>query len=218
MSGATPAPSSWARYLHSPARFHAEREIRTFLDGPARGRRVWDLGAGTPPLGAHPASLRTVDRERGAAPTVVADLEAMPFAAGVLDAALLVAVLEHVDRPARVVAELARVMAPGAPVYVWVPFLHELHEYPVDRWRFTPDGVRELLEEAGFRTASVGAGRLAGLGTVLAHLYRFVWPPTGRWLPLRRLGFRVVETLGFLDRVAPARDWPIGTTWIGHRG
>ncbi|MBK7972066.1 MAG: class I SAM-dependent methyltransferase [Deltaproteobacteria bacterium] len=217
MSAAVPAPGSWERYLHSSARFHAEREIRAFLAGPARGRRVWDLGCGTPPLGAHPAALFTLDRQRSAGPTVVADLESMPFASGTIEGALLVAVLEHVDRPARVLAELARVMAPGAPAYVWVPFLHEVHEYPVDRWRFTPDGIRELLEDAGFATRSVAAGRLAGLGTVLAHLYRFLWPPAGRWLPLRRLGFRIVDALRIVDRAAPARDWPIGTTWIGQR-
>jgi len=214
---AAPAPSSWERYLHSPARFHAEREIRAFLEGPARGRDAWDLGAGTPPIGSHAGRLRTLDRDRSATPTVIGDLEALPFRAAALDAALLVAVLEHVDRPARVVSELARALAPGAPLYVWVPFLHEVHEYPVDRWRFTPDGVRELLEGAGFETTSVGAGRLTGSGTVLAHLYRFLWPPTGRWLPLRRAGFRVVDALRALDRVAPASAWPIGTTWIGRR-
>ena len=211
------AASSWERYLHSPARFHAEREIRAFLAGAARGRQVWDLGAGTPPLGPQAGMLRSLDRARSASPEVVADLEAMPFGSGALEAALLVAVLEHVDRPARVVAELARVLAPGAPLYVWVPFLHEVHEYPVDRWRFTPDGIRELLEGAGFETTSVGAGRLAGLSTVLAHLYRFLWPPSGRWLPLRRAGFWLVESLASLDQVAPASDWPIGTTWTGLR-
>ncbi|MFN7954520.1 MAG: methyltransferase domain-containing protein [bacterium] len=211
-------PSLAERYLHSPARFVAEREIAEFLAGPARGRRAWDLGVGVPPLAADPGrALATLDRDLAARPDVVADLESLPFASGALQAALLVAVLEHVDRPARVLGEIARVLAAGAPLYVWVPFLHEVHLYPVDRWRFTPDGIRELLEDAGFVTEHVGPGKLAGVGAVAAHLYRFLWPPTAPLLGLKRAGFACVERLAWLDRLAPARAWPIGTTWIGRR-
>ncbi len=211
-------PSLAERYLHSSARFVAEREIAAFLDGPARGRRAWDLGVGVPPLATGPArTLFTLDRDPRVRPAVAADLEALPFSSGALEAALLVAVLEHVDRPPRVIAEVARALAPGAPLYVWVPFLHEVHLYPVDRWRFTADGIRELLEAAGLVTDYVGAGELAGLGAVAAHLYRFLWPPSAPLLALKRVGFACVEQLAWLDRLAPASAWPIGTTWIGHR-
>lgn len=210
------APGPRQRYLHSAARFVAEEQIRAFLDGPARGRAVWDLGAGAPPLG-RAAAIRTLDRDARAAPTVQADLEAMPFGTGSLEAALSVAVLEHVRSPSRVVEELARVLAPGAPLFVWVPFLHEVHLYPIDLRRFTPYGVRGLLEEHGFVTHECGPGRMAGLATVLAHLYRFLWPPTPPLLPLRLAGHAVIERLRFLDRWAPAPDWPIGTTWLGER-
>lgn len=216
MPSQAPAPSLRERYLHSPARYAAEQEIRAFLEGPARGRRVWDLGAGAPPL-PRASALPTIDRDRGAHPTLAADLEAIPLADGCLEAALLVAVLEHVVDPSRVVGEVARVLAPGAPLYVWVPLLHEVHLYPVDLWRFTPHGIRDLLERHGFETVSCGAGRLAGTGAVLAHLYRFLWPPMPPLFRLRLLGFALVERLRWLDRWAPARDWPIGTTWIGRR-
>lgn len=210
-------PSLRERYLHSPARYLAEEEIREFLAGTARGLRVWDLGAGLPAASRSAGRVLSVDRDLAARPAVVADLERLPFTSRSLEAALLVAVLEHVDHPAAVVDELARALAPGAPLYVWVPFLHEVHLFPVDRWRFTPDGIRELLEGAGFTTLSCGAGRMSGIGTVLTHLYRFVWPPTPPAFALRLAGFAIVERLRVLDRLAPARAWPIGITWIGRR-
>ncbi len=210
-------PTLRDRYLHSPARYLAEQEIRAFLAGPARGLRVWDLGSGLSPTARSGGEVLSLDRDPDARPAIVADLERLPFAPRALEAALLVAVLEHVDRPAAVIAELARALAPGAPLYVWVPFLHEVHLFPVDRWRFTPDGIRELLEDAGFTMHSCGPGRLSGIGTVLAHLYRFVWPPTGPAFPLRLAGFAIVERLRVLDRLAPALAWPIGTSWIGRR-
>jgi ubiquinone/menaquinone biosynthesis C-methylase UbiE len=47
-----------------------------------------------------------------------ADATDLPFEARSFDAAFLCWVLEHVPSPARVLAEVRRVLAPGAPVYI----------------------------------------------------------------------------------------------------
>ncbi len=204
------------RYDHCAVRFVVERQLVGFLEGVARQRAVWDLGCGAPPVD-RAAALRTLDRDRSTGPSVCADLDRLPFADASLQGAVSIAVLEHVRRPERVVAELGRALAPGAPLFVWVPFLHEVHLYPVDLWRFTDQGLRELMEGAGLETVSCTQRGLTGWSAVAAHVYRFLVPPTPPRYPLKLAGFALVGALRWLDRWLPLSEVPIGTTWIGHR-
>ncbi|UYB51575.1 methyltransferase domain-containing protein [Xanthomonas sp. AM6] len=67
-----------------------------------------------------------------------ADAGDLPFEPRSFDAAFLCWVLEHVPSPARVLSEVRRVLAPGAPVYVTevmnASFL--LHPYSPNVWRY----------------------------------------------------------------------------------
>lgn len=67
-----------------------------------------------------------------------ADASDLPFDARRFDAAFLCWVLEHVPSPARVLAEVRRVLAPGAPVYITevmnASFL--LDPYSPNVWRY----------------------------------------------------------------------------------
>jgi SAM-dependent methyltransferase len=56
-----------------------------------------------------------------------------------------VSVLEHSRRPWLLAANLERMLQPGGTIYVTAPFVWRVHGYPHDYWRFTQDGVRELL-------------------------------------------------------------------------
>lgn len=58
-------------------------------------------------------------------------------------------VLEHVVDPMAAVTNLAAMCRAGGTVLVSTPFLIRLHEMPNDYWRFTPGGLRLLLEGAG---------------------------------------------------------------------
>jgi ubiquinone/menaquinone biosynthesis C-methylase UbiE len=49
------------------------------------------------------------------------DLERLPYRDGMFDTVMLLGVLEYIDRPDRVVRELARVVAPGGRLIVTVP-------------------------------------------------------------------------------------------------
>jgi SAM-dependent methyltransferase len=70
-------------------------------------------------------------------------------------------VLEHVVDPATAVDNLRRLCAPGGQVIVSTPFLIKVHELPeygmLDYWRFTPRGLRLLLERAGLMVEEMGA-------------------------------------------------------------
>jgi SAM-dependent methyltransferase len=75
---------------------------------------------------------------------VVADAEQLPFPGGLFRRVECDAVLEHVEDPQRVVAEIERVLAPGGYAHLVTPFCHPFHEYPKDFRRFTLDGLKQL--------------------------------------------------------------------------
>lgn len=86
------------------------------------------------------------------APDWIGDLTAMPqVPAARFDAVVCHQVLEHVKDPWAAAKELARVLKPGGRAVISVPHLSRRHELPHDYYRFTPEGLRYLLESAGFR-------------------------------------------------------------------
>lgn len=122
---------------------------------------------------------------------VLGSLEALPFADASYDTILCNAVLEHVERCGRVVAELARVLRPGGHLVLAVPFLQPDHQCPRDFRRFTRDGLVALGEEAGLEAVAVNpvhsaaqtlgwiwweiAQEKGGLARFLAWPFVYVW-------------------------------------------
>jgi SAM-dependent methyltransferase len=64
-------------------------------------------------------------------------------------------VLEHVSQPFIAAQTLYKLVKPGGTLIVNTPFLIKLHGMPDDYWRFTPSGMRVLLENAGFTNIAV---------------------------------------------------------------
>jgi ubiquinone/menaquinone biosynthesis C-methylase UbiE len=128
------------------------------------GRRVLDagcgLGYGTALLANAGASTVTgvdvaaavVEVARGRVPAgvelVEGDVHELPFPDGSFDAVVCFEVIEHVEDSARVIGELARVLAPGGVLLVSSPNRdvyvpgnpHHVHE-------FTPEELRAALQE-----------------------------------------------------------------------
>jgi len=55
-------------------------------------------------------------------------------------------VLEHVANPWRAIKEVYRLLKKGGWLIVGTPFLVQIHKSPEDYWRFTKDGLAELLQ------------------------------------------------------------------------
>jgi SAM-dependent methyltransferase len=108
---------------------------------------------------------------------VQADLTHMPQ---VLDASfdngLCVWVLEHAEDPGLAIAEMRRVLKPGARLVLGLPLDYPFHTRH-DHWRFGPDGIRKLavVWDAG-HTWPVGRDRRV----VLPRRIRFWGEPTSR--------------------------------------
>jgi len=150
-----------------------------------RGRDILDLGCGRQPYKqmVEARSYTGVDAEMAVCPDVVATGDMLPFASGAFNGAICSEVLEHTPDPARVIAELRRVLKAGGVLYLTVPQMWYLHYEPHDYFRFTSHGLRRLLEDACFRV--LRSERQGGLGlflflrlteTLHRLLYRFIPP------------------------------------------
>jgi len=82
-------------------------------------------GVGVDPLAAQYRPLFAA--WQGQAPTLAAAGEALPFPSGAFDVVLCDNVIDHAERPAAIVAELARVLAPGGLLYFAVNVHHPLY-------------------------------------------------------------------------------------------
>jgi SAM-dependent methyltransferase len=54
-------------------------------------------------------------------------------------------VLEHCERPDRVIENVRRWLVPGGTALVAVPTVQRVHAFPRDYWRLLPDGLRSLF-------------------------------------------------------------------------
>jgi SAM-dependent methyltransferase len=87
-------------------------------------------------------------------------------------------VLEHVRDPCRAARTLHDLLRPGGRLIVSTPFMIRIHTEPTDYWRFTPDGLRVLLEQAGLQVGEVK--QWGNLSSLLANA--FFWFPYVPWL------------------------------------
>ncbi len=83
-----------------------------------------------------------------AAVTIAPD-GSVPVADASFDAVLSTQVLEHVEDPARYLAECHRVLRPGGRMLLSTHGLMVWHPDPVDHWRWTCSGLRKAVQDAG---------------------------------------------------------------------
>jgi 2-polyprenyl-3-methyl-5-hydroxy-6-metoxy-1,4-benzoquinol methylase len=66
-------------------------------------------------------------------------------------------VLEHVPNPRAALENARAMLEPGGVFVLTTPFLIRVHEYPIDCSRWTPLGLRYLLNECGFPIVETGS-------------------------------------------------------------
>ncbi len=153
---------------------HADIQAGVVAALAAPGLEVVDIGTGTGALlpllaGAADrivavdssesmlARARRLCEEQGLAGVTfrLADIQELPFAEGRFAAAHCSMVLHHVARPARAVAEMARVVRPGGKVVVIAFTQHDLtwmrEELAHQRLGFAREEIEEMLSAAGLR-------------------------------------------------------------------
>ncbi len=119
-----------------------KREMR-IREKMARGL-VLNLGSKNARWGEHVVNVDIAAPKTGGV-DLLADIGALPFANASVDGVICTYVLEHVADAQACMAEIGRVVKPGGHVYVAIPFLFPTHPDPLDRWRWTLDGLRHSM-------------------------------------------------------------------------
>jgi SAM-dependent methyltransferase len=155
-------------------------------------------------------------------PTWVGDLMDMPEVPSArYDTVVCHQVLEHLPEPGRALSEFRRVLVPGGTLIASAPHLSRLHELPHDYFRYTPNGMRALLERAGFADPEIRT--YGGPLSFLHHQASFLFPGLLAGVPLlgtAALGINALFSviLAGIDRVPPfERLLPLGVLAIARK-
>lgn len=159
--------------------------------------RLLDLGAGFKPYapvytGYFHNSIAVdwhISQENPSVVDVCASAERLPFAEGSFDCIICTEVLEHIPNPVRTLKECRRLLKPSGHLFITTPFLHPLHEEPVDFYRFTPYAYRHMGDMAGLQLEYIE--EKGGLGAFLLLLTLHLLVLTGSrmkgWLGINNL-------------------------------
>ncbi len=78
-----------------------------------------------------------------------------PFPSETFSSAICIETLEHVSNPVKMLLEIFRVLELGGRVLISVPWSARRHHKPFDFYRYSPDGLKHLLTEAGFTEVQI---------------------------------------------------------------
>jgi SAM-dependent methyltransferase len=114
------------------------------------------------PDGRDAADLRI--SQQSTAPVFHCSVYDLPFPEAHFGGAMMLSVLEHLEHPGKGLAEIYRVLKPGAYFLVSTPFVFPVHGAPWDFRRWTLAGLGLELQGAGFeivREETCGGGAAA---------------------------------------------------------
>lgn len=118
-----------------------------------KGKLIIDVGSGIKTLRG---DVIKVDAAPFVGVHIVADAARLPFKNNSCDAVVCESSLEHFKKPEDAVMEFRRILKPGGLVYVSIPFIVGFHASPYDYYRWTEEGVKELMN--GFAQEEIGVG------------------------------------------------------------
>lgn len=150
------------RIQTNPSRTHLAHLVDEAAKSVETGSRILDAGSGNGQYASAFANhrycaidLASVRQVSFKDLDVVGDLSKLPFATGSHDLVLCTQVIEHVENPRQVLAEIFRVLKPNARLWLTAPFFYPEHMVPGDFFRYTQYGLASLARGAGFAIESV---------------------------------------------------------------
>ena len=143
-----------------------------------------------------------LDLAAGAEVDIQADAAGLPFKDNTVDSVVCTGVLEHVKNPHQAVREMSRILTPGGRLFLEVAFMQTQHASPLDYYRWTSDGLRQLLCPFRIIEMHVVAGPASALAWLFQETMAMIF--SGRSLVLYKIGLRV---FGYLALPLSWMDW-----------
>ena len=127
-----------------------------------------NIGAGKTQLDAR---IKNLEIEPGPGIDYVGSVEKIPCNDGVFDLVVTQEVLEHVQSPFVAIREIHRVLKSGGYAYIQLPFVIGFHPCPNDYWRFTHEGLSELVQSAQLKIVktAMAVGPAVGFYRILVE-------------------------------------------------
>jgi SAM-dependent methyltransferase len=159
----------------SDSRFEG-KELHTLLKESKQGSTFLNIGALSRklPIPAH-ITLHNVDISYYPHVDLVADGQELPIKSESVDGVLLKNVLEHVEYPERILAEVKRILKPGGILYIKNPFLQPFHAVPDDFTRWTRSGNPTLFEDMEEVDYGVSIGPSSAISWILREYCALFW-------------------------------------------
>jgi SAM-dependent methyltransferase len=138
-----------------------------------RGLRL-NIGSGSRRLDLETLNL---DLLAGEELDIQGDLLHFPIKDEIVETVVCTGVLEHVSDPHKAVEEIYRVLKFEGKVFLEIPFMQTVHASPKDFYRWTPDGIRQLMHTFDVIDFHVVAGPASALAwqfqETMAMLFSF---------------------------------------------
>ena len=139
-----------------------------------------------------------------------------------IDTAFSASVMEHLNNPWQFVKEVNRILKKDSYFIIQVPFQWWIHEAPYDFYRYTPYGLKYILENNGFKVIEISP--VGGFFSMMAlkinyftirmfKLPRTIWQ---MWLILLIPFWTINQLIApLLDKLFD-RDWKLETSgfWV----
>ena len=213
----------FVRYIY--ADHNSSLAIRRALDdvisGITPGQRGLNVGAGLTRLHSQ---IENLDIVAGSNIDHIGTVEALPFGDNEFDIVITQETLEHVADPRKAIMEIARVLKSGGMLYCQLPFIIGYHPGPEDFWRFTKEGMRELLQHSGLVVIKidVAVGGATGYYRVSVEfwsiLFSLGWGPLYKMLKgLFALLLYPIKWLDFIFSMSAERDRIAGGYFLTAR-
>jgi SAM-dependent methyltransferase len=131
---------------------------------------------------------------------VLATADTIPVESSTFDTAVMSELLEHLEEPRAALLEAGRLLKPGGHLIITTPFIWVLHEEPRDFFRYSPHGLRWLLESAGLEVVEITP--IGGQWTTLALLgsYALSRMPSRLWWVTSRMASTLLHVGWRLER------------------
>ncbi len=94
------------------------------------------------------------------------------FESNYFDVVLCLSLLEHVKNPYKALNEINRILKPSGKIYITVPFINGRHG-STDYFRFTIEGLKEVLKETNFKVIKVEKRCAGFLSTFFSQFLLF---------------------------------------------
>lgn len=140
----------YADHNHSKS---VKANLHALLDQIEPGQVGLNVGAGYSRL--HP-QVKNLDIQDGPNIDYVGSADKLPFENNSFDLIITQETLEHVSDPFMAMNEISRILKPGGKLYCQLPFIIGFHPGPYDYWRFSAQGIEELVKRSGLKILSSG--------------------------------------------------------------